>query len=174
MRRLVVWMVSAACTASLWGCGGPSHMVEKNEKPDILTVKADPGKSAIVIARTTNFGGAIEFDTYLNEKMIGVTKKKSYFIKKDVEPGKHFLSTKAENWDAYLLNFEPDKVYYFQHEVRMGVWKARVNFIRQDPKQLSNEMEGECTYYEYDLKDPGEKLSADEIAEVKEKAKPLN
>lgn len=68
--------MSALFVVSLWGCSGPGHMVEKNDKPDIMTVKADPGKSAIVIARTTNFGGAIEFDTYLDEKMIGVTKKK--------------------------------------------------------------------------------------------------
>jgi hypothetical protein len=174
MKKMFVWVMYVLFVVSLWGCSGPGHMVEKSDKPDIMTVKPDPGKSAIVIARTTNFGGAIEFDTYLDEKMIGVTKKKSYFIKKDVEPGKHYLSTKAENWDAYLINFEKDKVYYFQHEVRMGVWKARVNFVQTEPKKLMDEMEGDCTYYEYNPKDPGENLSASELIDMKEKSKPLN
>lgn len=56
----------------------------------------------------------------------------------------------------------------------MGVWKARVNFKIAEPKQLLDEMEGDCTYYEYDPKDPGENLSADELVEMKEKAKPMN
>jgi len=150
------------------GCS-PSHMVKKDARPDITAVNPIPGKSALVIARTTSFGGAIEFDTFLDRQMIGVTKGKSYFIKKDIEPGPHYLSSRAENLTSIILNFEPDKTYYYQHEVRMGIWRARVEMVPESPGHIKSEMSDSCTYYEYDVKDPGQDLSDEEYKDHVEK-----
>jgi starvation-inducible outer membrane lipoprotein len=56
----------------LTGCA-PAHMVLKQDNFDIKTVKPSDGKAALVIARTTSFGGAINFHTYIEQNIIGVT-----------------------------------------------------------------------------------------------------
>jgi hypothetical protein len=138
----------------------PRHMLLNENTPlDIRSVKPDTGKSALVVARTTNFGGAIEFDTYLEKKMIGVTKWKSYFIWTDVNPGVSYVISKAENLEPVKINFEPGRVYYLQQIPRMGVWRARISVAVMTPEDLMNMMKDECKLLTYDPKDPGEDLS---------------
>lgn len=152
-----------------FGCA-PSHMIEKGTGPDILTVKPDPEKSALVIARTTSFGGAITFETYLDKKMIGTTKGKGYFIKKNIDPGKHYLTAVSENFFPILINFESNKTYYYQQEVRMGIWRARVEMVPESPEHIKSEMDDMVTYYEYNEKDPGEDMSEEDYKEHVDKA----
>ena len=58
-----LFLVSACATTA------PRHMMFNENTPlDIRSVIPETGKSALVVARTTNFGGAIEFDTYLRKK----------------------------------------------------------------------------------------------------------
>ena len=85
-------MLLAACS--------PSNMVKKDERLDIRTVKPEQGKAALVVARTTSFGGAINFFTYLDKKSIGVTRGKGCFIKKDIEPGQQYLIARTESLDG--------------------------------------------------------------------------
>src|SRR5674476_245115 len=89
IMRLFLYVILALTTTVFnSACSPPSHMLVK-DKPwqDIRSVIPEKEKSALVVARTFRYGGAIAFDTYLDKKMIGVTKMKCYFIKTDVTPG---------------------------------------------------------------------------------------
>ena len=156
---LLLSIVTAACS--------PAHMVKQDNRLDIMTVKPDQGKSAIVIARTTSLGGAINFFTYIDKKFIGVTKGKSCFVKKDVEPGLKYIIARTESLETGKILFEPDKIYYVQQSPRMGWWVARVTLAPVSPDHLLSEIGSDgCDFYIVDQKDPGEDLSQHEIDEA--------
>ncbi|ABB31933.1 hypothetical protein GeomeDRAFT_2772 [Geobacter metallireducens RCH3] len=156
---LPLMMMLAAC--------GPSHMVKKEEPLDIMTVKPKTGKAALVIARTTSFGGAVNFFTHLDKKFIGVTKGKGCFIKTDIEPGLQYLITRTESLETGKIQFEPDTVYYVQQTPRMGWWVARVTLTPVTAEHLASEIGNDgCTFYELDPTDPYEDLSDHEYKEA--------
>ena len=158
---LIVPMLLAA------GCTPPAHMLVKdNVVFDIRSVKPEAGKSALVVARTTKFGGAIEFETYLNQKMIGVTQHKGYFVKTDVTPGSYYVITKAENMEPAKINFEPERIYYLLEVPRMGIWKARVSVEPLTLEELMSTFDDGCKLLEYDTKNPGEDLSDKDFKEA--------
>jgi len=145
----------------------PSNMVKKDDNFNIMTVKPSPGKAALVVARTTNFGGAINFFNYIGKKFIGVTKGKSCFVKNDIEPGLQYLIARTESLETGKLQFEPDKVYYVQETPRMGIWVARVTLSPVAPDKLISEFDdGGCKLYEIDKNDIAEDLSDHEYNEA--------
>lgn len=163
MKRMLmlfpVVLLLAACS--------PAHMVKKDQKLDIATIQPDAGKAALVIARTTSFGGAINFFTYIDRKFIGVTKGKGCFVKKDIEPGLQYLIARTESLETGKVTFEPDKVYYVQQTPRLGVWVARVSLTPVTLEHLKQEIgEDGCDWYEIDGKDIAEDLTDHEFQEA--------
>jgi hypothetical protein len=145
----------------------PAHMTKKEEGFNIKTVKPNPGKAALVVARTTHMGKAINFYNYLDHRFIGVTRGKGCFVKTDIEPGLQYLIARTESLETGKIQFEPDKVYYVQESPRIGWMVARVTL---SPVTLDHLVEaiGEdgCTYYEIDPKDPAEDLTDHEYKEA--------
>jgi len=105
---IAVFLVVSGCAAST-----PRYMAFKEDPAfNIFKIKHEKGNAALVVARATKFGGAIEFDTFLDKKMIGVTQWKSYFVKTNVTPGMHYEITRAESVEPIKINFKPDTIYY--------------------------------------------------------------
>ncbi len=145
----------------------PAHMTVKQENFDIMTVKPSPGKSALVIARTTSFGGAVNFHTHIERKLIGVTKGKGCLVKNDIEPGPKHLIARTESLETGKINFQPDTVYYVQQTPRIGWVVARVNLTPVSPEHLVSEIGSDgCTLYEVDPSNPGDDLSDHEYQEA--------
>lgn len=156
---LLAVMVLAACS--------PAHMVKKDGRLDIRTVRAEPGKAALVIARTTSFGGAINFFTYIDRKFIGVTRGQSCFVKRDIDPGLKYLVARTESLETGKLQFEPDMVYYVQQSPRMGWAVARVTLTPVAPDHLVSEIGDEgCEEYVIDSGDVAEDLTDHEFQEA--------
>jgi hypothetical protein len=163
MRKLIMAALLFSLFA-LTACGAPGHMMVKDAGPDIRSIKPQEGKSAIVIARTTSFGCAISFETFLDQQMIGVSKGKGYFVKTNIQPGTHYLIAKTESFETAKINFEAEKVYYIQQTPRMGVWIARVTLTPESPENMASEMDSGCSYMEYD--NTGETLSEKDFKEA--------
>jgi hypothetical protein len=160
MKRFFYYAVLFVAMAVLSACGGPRHMIIKeNSSLNIKTIKPSRGKAALVVARTTGFGGGVEFDTFLDKKMIGVTKGKGYFIKKDVPPGIRYVISKAENMEPIRIKFEPNRVYYLLQIPRTGAWRARISVAPLTPDTLLSSWDDGVKLTEYDTKNPGEDLS---------------
>jgi len=152
-------LVLSACT--------PSHMVLKQDNFDIKTVKPIAGKAALVIARTTSFGGAINFYTYIEQNIIGVTKGKGCIVKNDIEPGVKYLITRTESLEGAKISFEPDRVYYVQQSPRFGWVVARVTMTPLSQEQLLSEIGSDgCTLFEMDINDMADNLANDEYKEA--------
>jgi hypothetical protein len=161
MKRLLFGILFTAMMLLNSACSGPSHMLmsKDNANLDIRTIKPEKGKAALVVTRTTSFAGAIEFDTYLDKKMIGVTKGRGFFVKRDIQPGIHYLIAKAESYESAKINFEPDRTYFIHYNPRPGWFRARISMYPQDPNKTMADMDGNCKLFEYDPKDPGDDLS---------------
>jgi hypothetical protein len=149
----------------LFACGGPKHMITMDVKPTIAP-KAD--KAVLVIARTTSIGFAVTIENYLDRKLIGQTKGKSYFIT-DVNPGPHYVMGHAENWGTARINFEAGKLYVLNQDIRMGVWMARTSFTPLSADEAAKQLnESGMEYRVYDTKNPGEDLSEKDFNEAKD------
>lgn len=169
MKRLALVVILGAMLA---GCAsGPGYMVKQDRPLEVSSVKPQPGKAAVLITRNTNFGGAVEFYTYLDGKIFGVSRFKSCFYKDDIEPGQHYLSAYAENLDTLLLDFAPGKTYYITHDPRMGFWKAAVSLGVANLETVANENVGGCNHYIQDAKNPGENLNETDWKYAKENAR---
>jgi hypothetical protein len=169
MKRVVAAVFLGAMLA---GCaGGPGHMVKQERVLDVREVKPQPGKAAVLVTRNTNFGGAVEFSAYLDQKIIGVTRFKSCFYKDDIEPGSHYISAYGENLDTLLMDLAPDKTYYLTHDPRMGFWKAAVSIGVTTVDTVAQENVAGCNYYIYDTTNAGEDLSEKDWAYAKNNAR---
>ncbi len=164
MRRFIYGIATFAALVFISACTPPRHMiVRENARVDLRNIKPESGKAALVVARTTNYGGAIEFDTYLDKKMIGVTQRKGFFIKSDVAPGPRYVISRAENMEPIRILFERDRVYYLLQIPRLGVWKARVSVAPVTADELMTTMDEDCRLMEYNPSDPGDDLSDEEF-----------
>lgn len=164
--RTLCFMLLFLLSALMTACS-PAHMVKKDEGFDIKTVKPVPGKAALVVARTTSFGGAINFFTYIESQIIGVTKGKGCLVKNDIEPGSKYVIARTESLETGKIDFEPDFVYYVQQSPRMGWVVARVSMKPLTQEQILSEIgSGGCTLYEMDPKDPAKDLTPHEYQEA--------
>jgi hypothetical protein len=82
----------------------------------------------------------------------------TYFIKRDIPPGTHYVISQGESVEPVRMNFEPDRVYYIQEIPRPGVWRARLSVTLTTPEQLMHGF-GDCRLLVHSSTDPGENLS---------------
>lgn len=135
------FLLIASVTFLLSSCGGLS-MIEKDAPTEI---KADLNNAKLVIYRGTSFGFAVKLDNYLDEKFIGQTKGKSFFIT-TVEPGEHYVIASGENKACAKINFEAGKVYYLLQAIFPGIMKARTGFMGSDPEKFEKD-KPDLTYF---------------------------
>jgi len=150
MRRI---LIVAVCIFLLSGCAATS-MVAPDRQPD-LAPQSD--MATLVIIRDTSFGFAIVFWNYLDGKLIGETKGKTYFVTR-VKPGPHYVVVTTENTAVAHLDFQPGKTYYLREGVLLGLWRARTNGFSPVNQQEALEAMKNCTYMEYDPKRGGEDM----------------
>jgi hypothetical protein len=94
-------------------------------------------------------GFAIVFWNYLDGKIIGETKGKTYFVT-PVSPGQHYVVVATENSAVAQINFQPGKIYYLREGVTMGLWRARTSGFSPLSSQEAKESMSKCTYVEID------------------------
>ncbi|WP_223300225.1 DUF2846 domain-containing protein [Methyloversatilis sp. RAC08] len=81
-------------------------------------------KAGIYIYRNESMGAAVKMDLQVDGKHIGQTASKTYFFV-EVPPGKHTVTSIAENTDVLSIDTVAGKLYYVWQEVKMGVLYAR-------------------------------------------------
>jgi len=89
-------------------------------------------------------GAAIRMDVEVDGKPIGQSAAKTYFYT-ELPPGKHTVTSKAENTDSIEIDTIAGKLYYIWQEVKMGFLYARTKL------QLVSEEEGKKGVLESDL-----------------------
>ncbi len=116
-------LFSAVIASSLVGCASvPMGDAKQDAALKTFSVPAD--KAGVYIYRNESMGGAVKMDVELDGKAIGQTAANTYLYK-EVAPGKHTISSKAENTDSIEIDAKPGMLSYVWQEVKMGVLYAR-------------------------------------------------
>lgn len=114
---------AALITLVLAGCASVP-MGDPKQDAAFKTFQVAPDKAGIYIFRNENMGAAVKMDVMIDGQTIGQTAAKTYMYK-EVAPGKHSVSSKAENTDTVELDLKPGSLSYIWQEVKMGLLYAR-------------------------------------------------
>lgn len=115
--------VTAVLAATLAGCASvPMGDAKQDAALKTFTVPAD--KAGLYIYRNESMGAAIKMDVEVDGKAIGQTAANTYLYK-EVAPGKHLVTSKAENTDSIEIEAKPGTLNYVWQEVKMGLMYAR-------------------------------------------------
>lgn len=123
----------SAIALSLVGCASV-NMGDAKQDASAKKFTAPKDNTAVYIYRNESMGAAVKMDVELDGKPIGQTAAKTYLYK-EVAPGKHTLSSKAENTDSLEIDAKPGALLYIWQEVKMGVLYARTKLHLVDTAQ---------------------------------------
>ncbi len=121
MFRKISALIFIATT--LIGCASVP-MGDAKQDAELKSFAAKPGVAGLFIYRNESFGAAIRMDIEVDGKPLGQTAAKTYFYK-EVPPGRHTVTSKAENTDSIEIDTVGGKLYYIWQEVKMGLLYAR-------------------------------------------------
>lgn len=79
-------------------------------------------------------GASVKMDVEVDGKPIGQTAANT-FLYKAVAPGKHTITSKAENTDTVEIDAKPGTLHYVWQEVKVGVLYARTKLHLVDEAQ---------------------------------------
>lgn len=94
-----------------------------------------PGTAGIYIYRNETFGAAIKQVLDIDGMTLGQSAAKTYFYT-EVAPGRHTITSRAENTDSVDINAVAGKLYFVWQEIKMGLVQARTKL------NLVNDAEG--------------------------------
>lgn len=125
------------------GCAGSSQYMVK-----ATPIAAPPSEKALVyFMRPSGMAFAVNFQIWDSNHFIGLSQAKSYFAY-ECDPGKHLFLGFAENRVAVEADLEAGKSYYIGTNVRMGAWKARMDFT---PVTQGSQLWGQVEEYKRSL-----------------------
>lgn len=117
-------------------------------------VRAPFDKAVVYVVRPQSWGTLIRMWAFVDDRLIGVTKGKTYTYAL-VEPGEHLFWAKATlNVHGIKLTVEAGETYYLQQRVWGGLATAEVRLVRLD------EASAQALFYDCTYVSPGQKAIA--------------
>ena len=110
-------------TIALAGCASVP-MADAGRDAELKAFTPKPGVAGLYIYRNESFGGAVSMDVEVDGRPIGQTGPQTYFYQ-EVAPGKHTITSKAENTDTIEVETVAGRLYFIWQEVKMGFLFAR-------------------------------------------------
>jgi hypothetical protein len=120
------WRAPAAalvCCVLVTGCASvPMAAPEADSAAKAFAT--DPAKANVYIYRNESMGGAVTMKVLLDDQPVGATAAQTY-IYRQVDPGTHVITSKAENDATLSLDAVAGQNYFVWQEVKMGLLSAR-------------------------------------------------
>lgn len=88
------------------------------------TPTPEEGKGLLYVLRPTMYGNKIQTKLAVDGRWVGVNRGHNYFFL-HLDPGDHYLCSKAENRSVMALKVEAGKTYYVEQKIKGGILKAR-------------------------------------------------
>jgi hypothetical protein len=130
MKRIMAAMIIAL---TMTGCASVP-MGDAKRDTELKTFAVAPDRAGVYVYRNESMGAAIKFDVAIDGTAMGQTAANTYLYK-EVAPGKHTLTSKAENTDTLEVEVLPGTVTFVWQEVKMGVLYARSKLRLVDEAQ---------------------------------------
>lgn len=120
MKKLIAL---AALALNLVGCATVNTGDPKQDAA-LKTFAVPKDKAGVYVYRNETMGAAIKMNVEVDGQPIGQTGANTYLYK-EVAPGKHTVTSKAENDSAVEIDAKPGELLYLWQEVKMGFGSAR-------------------------------------------------
>jgi hypothetical protein len=130
MNRLARAGLAAALLAAT-ACASVPMMPEADDLAGKAFQPAPAGRAHVYVYRNESFGGAVKLGILLDGFMVSESAAKTYVLL-PVAPGRHVITSVAENRDELALDAAGGKTYYVWQEVKMGAWSARSKLTLMD------------------------------------------
>ena len=130
MKRM---FIAAVLASSLVGCASVPMGDEKQDSA-LKTFSVPADKAGVYIYRNESMGAAVKMDVEVDGQLIGQTAANTYLYK-EITPGKHTISSKAENTDTIEIDAKPGTLTYVWQEVKMGILYARTKLNLVDEEE---------------------------------------
>ncbi|WP_290905889.1 DUF2846 domain-containing protein [Aquabacterium sp.] len=117
------FLVIAALTLNMVGCASV-NMATPQQDATVKSFAAPKDNAGIYIYRNETMGSAVKMEVAVDGTPIGKTVAHT-FLYKEVAPGKHTLTSSAENTSTLEIDAKPGALYYVWQEVKMGIMYAR-------------------------------------------------
>lgn len=114
---LVLVSLSSGCAFNI-----PHASPERDQEAKAF--QPQPGKANLYVYRSEFIGAAFAMDVSLDGEKMGSTGAQDYLFAQ-VAPGKHTVTSHAENDDTIKFTAEAGKNHFIWQEVKLGVLKAR-------------------------------------------------
>jgi len=114
-----------ALFATMLGACASVPMGDESRDEQLKTFpKVAQDKAGLYIYRNESMGGGVKMEVDVDGKQIGTTARKTYLYK-ELAPGKHTVTSHAENTDTLEVDLRPGTLSYIWQEVKMGILFAR-------------------------------------------------
>ena len=120
MKKLIA---VAAVAIALAGCASVP-MGDAKMDAQAKTFVAPQDKTGLYIYRNESMGAVAKMTVAIDGQTVGQTAAKT-FIYKEVPPGKHVITSSAENTDTLEMDAKPGTLAFIWQEVKMGILSAR-------------------------------------------------
>lgn len=130
MKRI---FIAALLASTLVGCASVPMGDEKQDAA-LKTFSVPADKAGVYIYRNESMGAAVKMDVEVDGQLIGQTAANTYLYK-EITPGKHTISSKAENTDTIEIDAKPGTLTYVWQEVKMGILYARTKLNLVDEEE---------------------------------------
>ena len=120
MKKLIAVAVVAITLA---GCASVP-MGDAKMDAQAKTFVAPQDKTGLYIYRNESMGAVAKMTVAIDGQTVGQTAAKT-FIYKEVPPGKHVITSSAENTDTLEIDAKPGTLAFIWQEVKMGILSAR-------------------------------------------------
>lgn len=117
------WLVISVVAMALTGCASVPMGDEKQDRA-LKTFTVTPDKAGLYIYRNESMGAGVKMAVSVDGQTIGQTAARTYLFK-EISPGRHTVSSVAENTDSLEINARPGTLTYIWQEVKMGMLYAR-------------------------------------------------
>ena len=106
------------------GCAATTAMAPASVDAQAHTAVALPDRALVYLYRSESFGGAVKMGVMLDGVYSGQTVPKGFMLW-ELAPGRHLVTSSAENEAQLDLHVEPGHTYFVWQEIKMGLMLAR-------------------------------------------------
>ena len=106
------------------GCAATTAMAPSSIDAQAHALAPPSDRALVYLYRSEAFGGAVKMSVLIDGVFSGETVPHAYMLW-EVAPGRHVITSKAENDEQLELNAEPGRAYFVWQEVKMGLMMAR-------------------------------------------------
>lgn len=91
----------------------------------LLRATEEYSNAVVYFVRVSNFGFAVSFEYFDNDKFIGIFKGKNY-MRYECPAGERLLWASSEDKEFLRCNLKAGETYIVLVNIEMGAWKARI------------------------------------------------